>query len=535
MKSSTWRGLLCKLALLGWAGIGGASAQALLIPAGTQFQVNTYVTGQQFDPAVGMQPGGSFVVVWAGVGSAGGDSSGDSVHAQLHDPNGARVGIELQVNDYTTTGQNAPSVASSPGGDFLVVWESYSTPGTVELRSNIHARRFTSSGAPLGTDFRVNALTGGYQHRPAAAVGADGRFVVAWQSNRTSGIDLSSYSVQAQRYDSNGNTAGAQMQVNDYTGGLQHAPAVSFLANGSFVVVWESDGSQGTDTSYTSIQGRRFDSGGNALASEFQVNTYTTDRQHRPAVAAAPDGSFVVAWESHGSAGSDGAGYSIQAQRFDASGGALGSQFQVNAQTSAHQRHPSVRIGPAGDFLVAWTSDDASASGICGHLFASDGSALGGELQVNAFVTGEQSRPAVAAGSAGRFVVVWHSDGSPETDDLEQSIQARLFLRATAAPSATATPTPTLQAGTPSPTPSGSPGPSQTPTRTAAPGETGTATPTGSPVALGRPSGKAGSALWLVLLVGSSLVLIGSRRRTEVLRCNGRNKVRPAWPKGGYA
>jgi hypothetical protein len=47
-------------------------------------------------------------------------------------------------------------------------------------------------------------------------------------------------------------------QVNAYTTGEQLSPAVAVDGAGNFVVVWESYGSGGTDTDYSSIQARRF-------------------------------------------------------------------------------------------------------------------------------------------------------------------------------------------------------------------------------------------------------------------------------------
>ena len=68
------------------------------------------------------------------------------------------------------------------------------------------------------------------------------------------------------------------VQVNTYTTGLQGFPSVSLDADGDFVVVWQSFGSSGTDD-FFSIQGQRFASDGSPVDSEFQVNTYTTSSQ----------------------------------------------------------------------------------------------------------------------------------------------------------------------------------------------------------------------------------------------------------------
>ena len=43
---------------------------------------------------------------------------------------------------------------------------------------------------------------------------------------------------------------------------------------------------------------------GQAVGSEFQVNTYTTGGQFRPSVSSDADGNFVVIWESRGQDGS---------------------------------------------------------------------------------------------------------------------------------------------------------------------------------------------------------------------------------------
>ena len=77
----------------------------------------------------------------------------------------------------------------------------------------------------------------------------------------------------------------------------QAGPAVASEADGGFVVAWYSDESAGSDTS-TSVQARRFAVDGTPLGPELQVNSTTVGLQWMPAVAARPDGSFVVAWEN---------------------------------------------------------------------------------------------------------------------------------------------------------------------------------------------------------------------------------------------
>ena len=145
---------------------------------------------------------------------------------------------------------------------------------------------------------------------------ATGNFVVAWESYGSSGTDTSFRSIQARRYDANGTPLGGEFQVNTYTTNSQRYPTVAADAAGNFVVVWESSGSSGTD-SFASIQAQRYATNGNPLGGEFQVNTYTTSVQSYPAVASDANGNFVVTWESDGSSGTDTSSRSIQAQRYD--------------------------------------------------------------------------------------------------------------------------------------------------------------------------------------------------------------------------
>jgi hypothetical protein len=153
-------------------------------------------------------------------------------------------------------------------------------------------------------------------------VGPDGAggFVVVWSSNGSSGTDTDSTSVQGQRYDSAGTAVGGEFQVNTYTTGLALTSAVSPDGAGGFVVVWENFIRLSEYTiDYMIVQGQRYDSAGTAVGGEFQVNTYTALGQvfsYGPAVSPDGAGGFVVVWSSAGSSGTDTSGNSVQGQRF---------------------------------------------------------------------------------------------------------------------------------------------------------------------------------------------------------------------------
>jgi hypothetical protein len=433
----------------------GAAAQIGAV--GTEFQVNSYTTGEQRRPAVAARADGAFVVVWESQGQDGGLFG---VFGQRHDSAGEALGTEFQVNSHTTGSQSNPALAAGADGAFVVVWESLGGQDGSFL--GVFGQHYDSAGEALGTEFQVNSHTTGNQYHPAVAAGAGGGFVMSWDSN---GQDGSFRGVFAQRYDSAGQAVGTEFQVNSHTIATQYSPTVAADTDGEFVVAW---GSFDQDGSGYGVFGQRYDSAGQPVGSEFQVNSYTTGSQFNPAVAAGPDGDFVVAWHSNGQ---DSSSYGVFAQRYDSAGQASGTEFQVNSYTPDYQRHPALATGEDGVFVVAWHSNgqDGSGRGVFGQRYDSTGQAIGTEFQVNSYTQLYQRFPVVAAGPNEAFVVVWDSfDGSP------LGVFAQRF--AESLPSQTQTPT-----STETPAPSATQTQTQTLSPTNSPTNTATLTPTQTP------------------------------------------------------
>ncbi len=66
------------------------------------------------------------------------------------------------------------------------------------------------------------------------------------------------------------------------------------------------------------------------------------------------DGDFVVVWFSYGSGGTDSSSISVQGQRYASDGSTVGGEFQVNTYTTSSQKDPSVSLDADGDFVVVW-------------------------------------------------------------------------------------------------------------------------------------------------------------------------------------
>jgi hypothetical protein len=375
------------------------------VSGGSEFQVNTRGTYDQRYPSITSLSNGGFVVVWE---SNGQDGSSYGVYGQRFGSNGTKVGSEFQVNTWTTDYQEYPSITSLPNGGFVVVWHSYGQDGSY---SGVYGQRFDSDGNKVGSEFQVNTWTTDYQEYPSITSLPDGGFVVVWESLRQDG---SGYGIYGQRFDPNGNKVGSEFQVNTWTTDEQWYPSITSLSNGGFVVVWESDGQDGSDYG---VYGQRFDSNGNKVGSEFRVNTWTTDDQEFPSITSLSNGGFVVVWESDGQ---DGYWDGVYGQRFDSNGNKLGSEFQVNTWTTNDQMSPSITSLSNGGFVVVWESgclvggcdgQDGSSWGVYGQRFDSNGNKVGSEFQVNTWTTDYQGVPSITSLSNGGFVVVWESGG----------------------------------------------------------------------------------------------------------------------------
>jgi hypothetical protein len=293
-------------------------------------------------------------------------------------------------------------VAADATARFVVAWSR--SGGYAGAPPDVLAQRYASDGSPVGSAFRVNTYTTDAQTVADVAADPAGNFVVVWGGV---GPGDPNGGVFGQRFAASGSPLGPEFRVNTSTPEFQFDPVVAADSAGNFVVAWSTGGYPGTPPD---VLGQRFASNGTPLGPEFRVNTYTTYGQDSPAIAADPAGNFVVVWD--GSHPDDSSG--VFGQRFASSGAPLGPEFRVNTTTADFQITPSVAADSAGNFVVAWTNNagyGGAPPDVFGQRFASDGTPLGPEFGIATYTTNGQNRTAIAADSAGNFVVIWDSAG----------------------------------------------------------------------------------------------------------------------------
>jgi len=266
-------------------------------------------------------------------------------------------------------------------------------------RESATSEQLTSSLSQFSGEFQVNTYTNSYQASPSATKLSDGGFLITWQSD---GQDGSGFGIYAQRYDASGSAIGGEFKVNTYTSLQQLNPSVTNLADGGFLVSWIKDNESGG----YSICAQRYDASSSASGIEFKVNTYTLTHPIAPSLTSLVDGGFIVSWHSFLA---DGSGYGIRAQLYDASGSAIGGEFNVNTYTLMHQLNSSVTGLSDGGFLVIWESSASSGIGvfgIYGQRYDASGAAIGSEFKV----AHSGSEPTVTRLLDGGVITSWMSD-----------------------------------------------------------------------------------------------------------------------------
>lgn len=294
--------------VIGWVGYPGTLRAKLLtadgVGIGNPFDVSNCCSSEQ-TPALARSPEGTFVFVWHDNTPFPGVIG--TLHARLFEADGDPMGDEFMVNsDQNPRNPLNPAITFDDTGGFWVVWLN---------QTNIHARVFGSDGQPQASSFQVNTTTAAVS-LPDVACSTGGRCMVVWaDTDGTSGISSQG---RGRVFTSDGAPVADDFRLNIPQFGVYN-PAVAAAHTEEFVVVWQSYGSLGPDTDQ-SIQARLFDQDGLPLGEQVQINTLSPDAQLVPALDIGTGRTFPILWQSRYSPLTDNSGTSILGQRYHAVG-----------------------------------------------------------------------------------------------------------------------------------------------------------------------------------------------------------------------
>jgi hypothetical protein len=357
-------------------------------PVGDDFLINDFTGNYAYEPAIAAC-GNGFVVTWYDY-----RNGQEDIYAQRYTSTGTAVGGNFLVNDVASYCYS-PSIAANDSG-FVIAWYDYRSWSSYD----IYAQRYDASGTAMGGNFLVNDDVSGYdQYYPSVAV-SDSGFVITWDDIRSG----SGWDIYAQRFKANGDTLGGNFKVND--GGSNNPWCPSVAANGNgFMVAWYDYRNGNGD-----IYAQSFDAAGDTLGGNFLVNDDATSYDQYTWGAsnvASTDSGFVITWYDYRS----GSYWDAYAQRYDATGLAVGSNFIVNDTTSIYCYDPSIAANDNG-FVVVWYDNRYNPSGnydIFCQRYDAAGTTMGANFMANNDSgTAEQWDASVAMDQSGRSVAVWY-------------------------------------------------------------------------------------------------------------------------------
>ncbi len=361
--------------------------------------VNTTTTGEQWGywwstRTIAVQPDGGYIVVW--IDNNGLDGSTEGIFGQRFNATGAKVGSEFQVNTTSTGQQFSPTIAVTPDGSFIVAWEG---PGN---SIDIFAQRFSKDGVKIRGEFLLNTTLSGNQRYPELQFYPDGTWVAGFVDGAQTVL---------QRFDTDDRTIGQETRISSGTGAVV-LDGLCVRQDNSILLTWTSGGD---------IYGQFFDPNLQPIGSQTRINTYLTGTQEYSIPRVYGDGSFIVVWQS---AGQDGSGMGIYGRRYDKNFNPLGGEFIITTNTINDQFEPQIAVESSGRFIIAWSDNNnrdggggsASLAGpgasVWMREFDNNGNPVGVETMVNQSTIGYQAYPVIDMNASGRFVIGFEGNGT---------------------------------------------------------------------------------------------------------------------------
>jgi hypothetical protein len=356
--------------------------------------VNGGRTDDQKPTLSGTGPAGETVIVYV----ADADGQREIGRAKVSNNGTWTLGVNETLNlgtqTFSAVAIDAAGNATPNSNGYKVTVTTNDTVGGFDLSGSQ-----TSGGA-------INTTVYGNQSNPQVTKLANGNLVVVWQG------DSGGYDVYMQLMDPTGTQKiGREQLVNQRQANNQDTPQVVALADGGFLVVFESYQSSALDNSGDGVFARKYSAGGAAQTDEFLVNQTIVGGQRLASALALPDGGYIVSWYSEQNGGS------IVQRIYDAHNQPVSNELVIkNGGAAGAYGGPEMVLfedGPhAGWYLTVWTGTDSNSTGVQGQLRKTDGSTAGPILTFNTTQDGPQQYPDVITLKDGSFVVFWDSNDS---------------------------------------------------------------------------------------------------------------------------
>jgi hypothetical protein len=287
--------------------------------------------------------------------------------------------------------------------------------------------------ATLGQNFQINSASEGNQHISWISALENGGFVATW-------TDVAAGLRKGQILDSFGEKVGGEFEVmaatNGFDGGqlvLANGQVVAFAVSGpAFGRILDASG-QPTEAhvphlvspsgyvttasltgggfvvaasvnNYVNIGVQAYDASGQKVGSQFTVSSGTFNEFVVKTVVSLSDGGYLLIYKP--------AGGGLVAQRFDASGGVVGTSYPISDLTTNIRWYDdvdAVRLDD-GRVLVAWSQETGIGDGreIFARFLTPVGTTVEPAFVVNTTHGGSQIAPRLTLTSTGNIAVAWY-------------------------------------------------------------------------------------------------------------------------------
>ncbi len=244
-------------------------------------------------PSIAMNSAGAFVIVWTNW--CGTDQFGKNcVAGRVFEADGSPMSGEIAIGVQAQA--HGPDVAMDDSGNFVVAWIRMGDTFNRPYGEFIMFRRFEADGTPMGGAVCVTGDINSRWYGPSIAADPAGQFAITWA------VGPFPHDICMQTFDAAGAPMTAPYVINTYLQGNQGHPCIATTGQGKYLAVWDSHGQDGDACG---VFGQWCGQDGMVEGPELAVNTCTAGRQWYPKVAVTADGRYVVVWISEGQDGSD--------------------------------------------------------------------------------------------------------------------------------------------------------------------------------------------------------------------------------------
>jgi Ca2+-binding RTX toxin-like protein len=288
---------------------------------------------------------------------------------------------------------DAMGVGSVIGTDRALALDLDQTAALAAADMTVYSEYETMSAASTSSNFLVTQVL---TYSVEVVELADGSLLAVHLSRTSSG----DYTLVGQSVDANGAPTGDAFTLVEVSGKRVVFFDVAALADGGFAVSWRVNHSTGIST-------QAFSAAGSALGDATQL---TSSDAYQTQVTALSDGGYMVTWlVSSGT-------YVFHAQRFDASGNAVGSEtvldsdvYLVTPDSTIYESSQVVAMSD-GSAMVIWISNNAGSYSVKAQMFDASGAAVDDAFTVSTNVTTYSNTLNAVTLASGDVVITWIQD-----------------------------------------------------------------------------------------------------------------------------